>query len=35
MQQFELSEEFVSHLEKLIQANNKEDVAKLVEPLLG
>ena len=33
MQQFELSEEFVSHLEKLIQANNKEDVAKLVEPL--
>ena len=33
MQQFELSEELVSQIEGLIKANNKEDVAKLVEPL--
>ena len=33
MQQFELSEELVSQIEGLIKADNKEDVAKLVEPL--
>ena len=33
MQQFELSEELVSRIEGLIKADNKEDVAKLVEPL--